>query len=175
AVDDRFALAPGETDAPKVVPDAPDILGELERAQGETRYEEGALLGSGGMGEVRLRRDRRIGRSVAIKIMHEHVSSADAAQRFLREARVQGQLEHPSIVPVYDVGTENGRLWLTMKRVRGQTLSRVLLGLAQRDASYEARYPRRRLLASLVTVCRAMHYAHARGVLHRDLKPSNVM
>jgi serine/threonine-protein kinase len=173
--DDRFGLAPGETETQAIVPDSPDVLAELAHSERGGRYEDGALLGSGGMGEVRLRKDRRVGRSVAAKIMHEHVASADAAQRFLREARVQGQLEHPAIVPVYDVGAENGRLWLTMKRVRGQTLARVLHGLTHREPAYVQRYPRRRLLASLVTVCRAMHYAHVRGVLHRDLKPSNVM
>jgi len=174
-VDDPFALVPGEPETQAVVPDSPDVLSELQRSEGAARYEDGALLGSGGMGEVRLRKDRRIGRSVAAKIMHEHVASAEASVRFLREARVQGQLEHPSIVPVYDVGADGGRLWLTMKRVRGQTLARVLHGLASRDVAIVPRFPRRRLLASFVTVCRAMHYAHVRGILHRDLKPSNVM
>jgi eukaryotic-like serine/threonine-protein kinase len=169
--DNSYARAPGEPS-----------LGSVELAVGEAdleehglRYEDGPLLGSGGMGEVRLRRDRHIGRAVAVKTMHTHVESPDTKQRFLREARVQGQLEHPAIVPVYDLGRNEGRLYFTMKRVRGLTLSRILHGLQQNEEAFLRKFPRRRLVAAMLQVARAIHYAHTRGVVHRDLKPSNLM
>jgi serine/threonine protein kinase len=169
--ENSYARAPGEPS-----------MGNVELAVGEAdlevhglRYEDGPLLGSGGMGEVRLQRDRHIGRAVAVKTMHTHVETPDTKQRFLREARVQGQLEHPAIVPVYDLGRQEGRLFFTMKRVRGLTLSRILHGLQQNEDAYVKKFPRRRLIAAMLQVARAIHYAHTRGVVHRDLKPSNVM
>ncbi|MFO0763006.1 MAG: serine/threonine-protein kinase [Byssovorax sp.] len=142
------------------------------------RYAAGALLGAGGMGEVRAVRDRRIGREVAVKVLHPGADTlgAESRRRFLREARVQGQLEHPSIVPVYDLETDpRGETRLFMKRVRGVTLEEVLRALASGDEEAARRFPRRRLLTAFVSVCRAVDYAHARGVIHRDLKPSNIM
>ncbi len=128
---------------------------------GAKRYAGGDVLGVGGMGEVRLVHDERIGRDVAMKVMRE--GSIDP-ERFLREARVQGQLEHPSIVPVYDLAQGDDGLFFTMKRVRGVTLEQ-----AARTQS------RRKLLSAFVSVCLAIDFAHHRGVVHRDLKPSNVM
>jgi serine/threonine protein kinase len=168
---EQFSLASGESEAPEVQPELPDLALDEDLV----RYEDGPILGAGGMGEVRLRRDKRVGRNVAMKLMHSHVETADTRQRFLREARVQGQLEHPAIVPVYDLGVESGRLFFTMKRVRGQTLARILFGLASGEEDYVKRFSRRRILATYLQVCRAVHYAHVHGVLHRDLKPSNVM
>jgi serine/threonine-protein kinase len=143
---------------------------------GQPRYEPGALLGVGGMGEVRLHVDRRIGRPVALKTLRAERGSAHAEARFLREARVQGQLEHPSIVPVYDLGTDGaGRPYFTMKRVRGLTLAAVIDRLAAGDDAAAARFSRHKLLHAFVQVCMAIEYAHTRGVLHRDLKPQNIM
>jgi serine/threonine-protein kinase len=173
---DAYSRVEGEDDLHEVQADLPDLAKEMSAMDGaEGRYADGPMLGAGGMGEVRLRKDRRIGRSIAAKIMHAHVETAETRQRFLREARVQGQLEHPAIVPVYDLGVEDGRLFFTMKRVRGQTLARILFGIVSGEAEYVKRFPRRRLLSAYLQVCRAVHYAHVHGVLHRDLKPSNVM
>src|SRR6185295_6943546 len=95
--------------------------GPPPRLDDRARYEDRGLLGAGGMGEVRLCRDQRIGRDVALKVVRAgRNASTDTRMRFVREARVQGQLEHPSIVPVYDVGvTDGGDTYFTMKRVRG--------------------------------------------------------
>ncbi len=143
----------------------------------DDRYRVRALLGAGGMGEVHLGRDERIGREVAIKIARGRSGSqADAVARFVREARVQGQLEHPSIVPVYDMGRRpDGAIFFTMKRVRGLSLEQILAGLRAGDADLAARYSPRKLLTAFSNVCLAVHFAHTRGVLHRDLKPANVM
>ncbi|MDX2010986.1 MAG: serine/threonine-protein kinase [Myxococcaceae bacterium] len=143
----------------------------------EPRYVEERLLGQGGMGVVRLVADRKLGRSVAMKVMQPELASCvEARRRFLREARVQGLLEHPSVVPVYDSGEdERGCPWFTMQRVRGSTLESVLAAHAARDADALASFPRRRLLTAFVQVCLALDFAHSRGVVHRDLKPGNVM
>jgi serine/threonine-protein kinase len=141
------------------------------------RYEVRRLLGKGAMGEVMLCRDTRIGRDVARKVIGpSHRDDRQARARFLREARVQGQLEHPAIVPVHDLGVdEQGADYFTMKCLRGETLAAILQALAAGDAAAAAAYPRRRLLSAFSAACLAVDFAHARGVLHRDLKPSNIM
>ncbi|MCA9605516.1 MAG: serine/threonine protein kinase [Myxococcales bacterium] len=141
------------------------------------RYELLRPLGEGGMGEVHLSHDRQIGRQVAVKTLRPtHAQRPTAQQRFLREARVQGQLEHPSVVPVYDLGVDpEGELFFTMKRVRGETLAEVVVGLRDGRPGFEEKYPRHRLLTAFASVCLAVDFAHRRGVLHRDLKPANVM
>jgi serine/threonine-protein kinase len=146
------------------------------RAPDRERYHPVGLLGVGGMGEVVLVNDRRIGRDVACKNLRAPSDRPDARPRFLREARVQARLEHPAVVPVYDLGLgDDQRPWFTMKRVRGLTLAEVLDAHARGDVGVIAQHPRRRLLAALVRVALAVDYAHTRGVLHRDLKPANIM
>lgn len=141
------------------------------------RYALRDTLGEGGMGTVRLCHDERVGRDVAMKVVRtDYAGSAQMRDRFIREAKVQGQLEHPSIVPVYDIGEgPNGEAYFTMKRVKGLTLEAVILGLSGGDAEISARYSRRRLLTAFSNVCLAIAYAHSRGVVHRDLKPANIM
>ena len=141
------------------------------------RYTEGELLGVGGMGKVLLAHDARIGREVAVKQLHtDRTLSPEEHARFLREARVQGQLEHPSIVPVYDIDRRpDGATFFTMRRVLGRTLHAVLEDLRAGDAAARARYTQRELLTAFATICLTIDYAHSRGVIHRDLKPANVM
>ncbi len=141
------------------------------------RYLQRAVLGEGGMGQVQQVDDAVLGRSVARKVMHSDIAARpEGVKRFLREARVQGRLEHPAVVPVYDLGLDaDGVPWFTMKQVRGLTLQAVLEGIGRGDHELQARFPRRRLLTAFVQVCRAIDYAHSRGVLHRDLKPGNIM
>lgn len=143
----------------------------------EQRYERRDVLGAGGMGEVLLCKDRLIGREVALKVMHPGPSaSADARDRFVREARIQGQLEHPAVVPVYDLGVDpKGGIFFTMKRIRGMTLHSIFCALAARDREAWAKYSRRRLLTAFGSVCLAVDFAHRRGVLHRDIKPANII
>ncbi|HTR55666.1 MAG TPA: serine/threonine-protein kinase [Kofleriaceae bacterium] len=129
-------------------------------------YQLGALIGHGGMGEVVAAHDQRIGRDVAVKRIRAKAPSPDVVTRFLREARIQARLDHPSIVPVYEVGTEaDGRPFFTMKRLDGETLG----------AKLARGGPVAPLLRAFVDVCFAIDRAHARGVVHRDLKPSNIM
>jgi len=158
----------------------------------DSRYEDRGLLGRGGMGEVRLVFDRRLNRELAMKVLRAEVSAdAELMDRFLDEAQVTAQLQHPSIIPLHDFGRlPDGRLFFTMKEVKGRTLTQVIHEV--HVASTEARddweltseggwrasasgWTLRRLLDAFQRVCDAVAYAHARGVLHRDLKPHNIM
>jgi serine/threonine protein kinase len=141
-----------------------------------TRYVEGEMLGEGGMGAVRTLYDTVIGREIAMKVIKsEHRNRSEMAARFLREARVQGQLEHPAIVPVHEVGTTpEGDVYFTMKRLRGTTLSAAIV--ARRDEpNARSSSALRRMLSAFGNVCLAVDFAHSRGVVHRDLKPDNIV
>ena len=146
--------------------------GDLDLDLAGLRYERERELGRGGHGVVHLCRDKMIGREIALKTR----VGKRASGRFVREARIQGQLEHPAIVPVYDIGTdEEGNVYFSMKRLRGRTLRDILRALRERDEDTEAEFPRSRLIQVFLTVCDALHFAHSRGVVHRDIKPSNIM
>lgn len=132
-------------------------------------YQFRDLLARGGMGEVIVTYDQRIGREVAFKRIRGNKASSEDIARFLREARIQARLDHPAIVPVYELGTdEQQNPYFTMKRLTGDTL-------AARLASADANEPIAPMLRAFVDVCLAIDFAHARGVIHRDLKPSNIM
>jgi serine/threonine-protein kinase len=120
------------------------------------------------MGEVFLLRDGVIGRDVAMKSIRQELQGDGLTRaRFLREARIQGQLEHPSIVPVYDLGIgPTGQPYFTMRRVRGRTLD---------ELSRDGKLPLHAALTVMGRVCLAIDFAHTHGVLHRDIKPSNIM
>ncbi len=136
------------------------------------RYEVKDLLGRGGMGEVRLARDRRIDREVAVKMMRT-VSDEATMARFFREARVQGRLEHPAVVPIHDLGIDDGgNPYFVMKRLEGTTLADVI---NSKDPELAAKWPRRKLLTRFVDICLAIQFAHERDVIHRDIKPANLM
>jgi serine/threonine-protein kinase len=130
------------------------------------RYTQVGTIGEGGMGVVQHCRDQRIGRDIALKLAREGALST----RFLREAQVQGRLEHPSIVPVYDLGcTPEGQLYFTMRRVRGETLADILDRQHRGEREAIEGHSRRKLLAAFVNICLTVDFAHARGVLHRDI------
>ena len=134
-------------------------------------YELLALLGRGGMGVVYAARDRRLNREVAIKLLRdEYAHDERLAARFTAEAQITGQLQHPGIPAVHELGaTTDGRPFLAMKLVKGKTLA----ALQQEQTSPNAL--RGQLLAIFEQICQAVAYAHAHRVIHRDLKPGNVM
>ncbi|MBA2542601.1 MAG: serine/threonine protein kinase, partial [Deltaproteobacteria bacterium] len=134
------------------------------------RYRLETELGRGGMGEVLSARDEQIGRNVAIKRLRSKPTPETEA-RFLREARIQGRLDHPAIVPVHELGRDDqGQPFFAMKQLAGKTLAEVI---GQPEA--ERTFTRKQLLRALIDVSLAIQFAHERGVVHRDLKPSNIM
>ena len=124
-------------------------------------------IGRGGMGVVYKANQLSLSRTVAIKVLlrGQSPSSADLA-RFRTEAESAAKLDHPAIVPIYEVGEQHGQPFFTMKYVPGTTLTRQLA---------EGPITARQAASILAPICRAVHYAHQRGVLHRDLKPSNIL
>jgi serine/threonine-protein kinase len=145
-------------------------------AEQRPRFDRVRTLGEGAMGQVELARDNDIRRTVAVKRMHVNEASAAALLRFADEVRVVGQLEHPSIVPIYDVGRDDdGQVYLVMKHLDGETMESVIERLRSRDAEYLARFTIEQRIHLFLGVLDAIRYAHARGILHRDLKPANIM
>ena len=136
-----------------------------------SRYELAEEIGRGGRGAVFWAHDSVLKRKVAVKVLRDSGSSNDhVLQRFVTEARVAGQLQHPGIAPVYDLGRlEDGRPFLAMKLVRGKTLAEFLMNQnVVHDCHSE-------LLTVFGQICDTVAYAHSRGIIHRDLKPENIM
>lgn len=138
------------------------------------RYEVLGEIARGGMGRVVRARDRVLDREVAIKLLLGRARGMLQA-RFLEESQVTGQLAHPNIVPVHDLGVSDGEPFLVMKLVQGRTLRDVTKALKAGDRRALREFERPRLVRLFLKVCEAVGYAHGRGVIHRDLKPSNLM
>jgi Tol biopolymer transport system component/predicted Ser/Thr protein kinase len=130
-------------------------------------YEITGAIGAGGMGEVYRARDTRLDRTVAIKVLPQHLADTpEAKQRFEREARAISALNHPHICALYDVGSQNGTDFLVMEYIEGETLAaRIGKGLI----------PVKELLEIGIQIADALDKAHRGGIIHRDLKPSNIM
>jgi serine/threonine protein kinase len=151
----------------------PQVL--AANADNRERYVEEEVIGQGGMATVVRAVDCDIRREVALKTMLNQ-TDARARRRFVEEAQITGQLEHPNICPVHELGIDDRqRLFLSMKLVKGQCLAQVLQELRDHPRTAERRFTLSRLVSIFVAVCNAMAYAHSRGVIHRDLKPANIM
>src|SRR5690348_385427 len=149
-----------------------DLLTRSSSAAG--RYLIDKEIARGGMGAVLRGIDRDIRREVAIKFMLDDRAGKQQL-RFVEEAQITGQLEHPNIVPIHELGVDaNKRLYFTMKMVRGRTLAQIL-EMLDKDPAAATEWRLGRLLLILVNVCLALAYAHSHRVIHRDLKPGNIM
>src|SRR5213078_1024082 len=135
------------------------------------RYQLHGEIARGGMGVVLKGRDVDLGRDVAVKVLLErHLDSPEMVRRFVEEAQIGGQLQHPGIVPVYELGQfADERPFFSMKLVKGETLAALLA--PRKDPTDD----RARFLGIFQQICQTLAYAHSRGVLHRDLKPANIM
>ncbi|MBX7080428.1 MAG: serine/threonine protein kinase [Nannocystaceae bacterium] len=147
--------------------DAPEPTAAAGREPSRERYELGEEIARGGSGRISRAHDHRLDREVAVKQLLQR--SAALELRLAREARVTARLQHPAIVPIYDVGRgPDGQPYYAMKLVRGRTLAQAI------DAARSL--PERvALFPDVLAVAEAVAYAHARGVIHRDLKPGNVV
>jgi serine/threonine protein kinase/formylglycine-generating enzyme required for sulfatase activity len=131
------------------------------------RYRIERVLGEGGFGRVYLAEDAQLSRHVAIKVPRDVVvARAGAAQAYLAEARTGANLDHPNIVPIYDVGSTDECCFIVSKFIEGTTLA---------DRIQDARMSAAETAALVATVAEALHYAHIRGIVHRDIKPSNIL
>lgn len=132
------------------------------------RYETGQRLGSGGMSNVYMATDRILERTVAVKILAEHLSDDERfVARFKREALAVAKLIHPNIVQVYDTGVDEGRHYIVMEYVDGRSGAQIL----QRQGPVEPE-----VAAEIgIQACAGLDYAHRRGIIHRDVKPGNLM
>jgi tetratricopeptide (TPR) repeat protein/tRNA A-37 threonylcarbamoyl transferase component Bud32 len=135
------------------------------------RYELRGEIARGGMGAVFAARDRVLNRDVAVKVLREEYQGHPVPlRRFVEEAQITGQIQHPGVPPVHDFGTlPGGRPFIAMKLIKGRTLSELL---GERP---DPRHDLPRFLMAFEQVCQAVAYAHSKGVIHRDLKPANVM
>ena len=163
AIGDSFAARPP---TPHTLPGAP--TGDDGVAHHVGRYEVKERLGRGGMASVFKAHDPSIARDVALKFLHAALcEDAECRSRFLREARAAGGLSHPNIVVVHDVGEIEGRPYMAMEMLTGQSLAEELEGSRQ--------LPVRESVTVALQLARALDYAHKRGVVHRDIKPGNIM
>ena len=146
------------------------------------RYRELGLLGVGGAGEVRQVLDRTLKRLVAVKTLRSvYAHNEQMVRRFIHEAQIVAQLEHPAIVPVHDLGQlPDGQWFITMTEIRGQDFDKIIRRFHHRRdggplGGVHAGWTLRRMIDTLNTICQAVGFGHTKGVIHRDLKPENVM
>jgi serine/threonine protein kinase len=134
-----------------------------------SKYELLEEIGHGGMATVYRARDPRLGREVAVKVIHKHLrENTEVATRFVAEARAAAKLRHPGIVEVFDVsGPDDGERFLVVELLRGTTLRKILQQHRDMPAEVGA--------AITLTLCEALEHAHESGIIHRDIKPENVL
>jgi len=141
----------------------------------KTGLELGAVLGQGGMGVVQRARQLSLDREVAVKSVQPALRSEQITRMLLQEALILGRLEHPNILPVYDIRHEQGEPRIVLKKIVGVAWSTLVHDEPVIRKEYAAADARTWNMGVLMQVCNAVHFAHSRGVVHRDLKPENVM
>ena len=181
------SIVPGNARTTGLAEKVRSISARLPQVGENERYTVKREYARGGMGRILIAQDNAVGREVALKELllagtESHsvpasTSSPELVERFLREAKVTGQLEHPNIVPVYEIAArDDGSVFYTMKLVRGKTMAHRLQQIHAGAGSAQQKLAERlKLLDAYVNVCNAIAYAHSRGVIHRDIKPANIM
>jgi len=170
-------ITPAQNTPDPEMAEAMALLDQLGPELGsEKALEIEGTLGEGGMGVVRLATQRSVGRKVAVKTLRAGVRATTGAAKLLHEGWTTGALEHPNVVPVYDIGTRaDGAPFIVLKRIEGQDWSTLLSDAATVSERFGVDDLLEWNLRTLMQVCNAVHFAHSRGIVHRDLKPENVM
>ena len=154
------------------------VINQLGSARHISRYQVEDEVAHGGMGAVLRAIDIDMRRPVAIKVLIPKENDEDdiRLRRFIEEAHITGQLEHPNIVSVHELGLSgDGRPFFSMKLVNGVSLHQLLADIRRSPDAMEAQWPLNRLLNVFTDVCNGMAYAHSKGIIHRDIKPENIM
>lgn len=154
------------------------LLGEFaDKGMTGDKYIIDGKIAQGGMGAIYKVRDHGLQRTTVLKvILPEVLSNSELFTRFIEEARITGQLEHPNIIPVHDIGVLDGeRLYFSMKYIEGEELRAVIRKLREDDKEYATKYKLFTLLTMFRKICDATAFAHSRGFIHRDIKPDNIM
>jgi eukaryotic-like serine/threonine-protein kinase len=174
---DISSAAPSKDSYPHIYVKDTDAQLPAHQTTGFGRYFDFKPLATGGSAILRTCRDKTLGREVVMKTLHPHLAGNEYMHsRFLREARVTAQLQHPTTVPVYDLGRDlEDRLYFTMKKVAGDTVRKIVERQAAGDEEMLAHYDLERMLGILIQLGDGLSYAHAHGVVHRDVKPENVL
>ena len=140
------------------------------------RFEFLSALGSGAAGDVLLAHDKDVRRKVAIKTLKKEIHDPKLIGRFVEEIRTVGELEHPNIPPIHDVGINSeGQYFFVMKYMDGVTLTEIIRRLREGDQATHAVYTFEKRALIISEVCKALSFAHSRGFIHRDIKPDNIM
>lgn len=140
------------------------------------RYHILREIARGGMGLIYAAYDTDLKREVAIKFLKDGpFSTQTEKERFVQEFQTAAGVQHPNIIPVYEVGKNAGELYYSMKLIRGETLRQILDGILNKATSYVQQYRKAQLLRIFLSICNGIGFAHSKRVLHRDIKPENVM
>jgi serine/threonine-protein kinase len=178
AADADQQLHRNQTDSTHVLNDQPVASGVAQRLSSD-RYSLIRIHAKGGIGEVWLARDSHLGREIAMKRLQSATATSTSAQaRFLREARLTGQLQHPGIAPVYELsqGAKDQEPFYTMRLIKGRTLTEAAREYHERRRAGQGQpLDLRELVGDFLSVCQVIAYAHSRGVIHRDIKGQNVV
>ncbi len=176
---DSFVMAPGQTIRPAHDPAAETLQARgksgAPKADPRSGLEIGKTLGQGGMGVVRQARQLALDRDVAVKTIQPKLASEMATRMLMQEALILGRLEHPNILPIYDIRHEAGEPRIVLKKIEGIEWSTLMHRPDVVQNELGESDPLGWNLGILMQVCNAVHFAHSRGVIHRDLKPDNVM
>ena len=166
-----------EKEKPPLQPEETDFVLPTAWKSGSLKYDELHAFAEGGTAKLFSTFDKNLCRDVAFKTLHEDLRNSEIeTKRFVREARVTANIQHPGTLPVYELGRDReGNLFFTMKKVDGKDLRQILHDLAHEVPEMVEKFPLPRLLDILIQVCQTIAYAHEAGVIHRDLKPANII